>query len=141
MALGAALNPEEDPQYLAFQRALGVDENTARQQAALQRSQLQRAYLAQLPQIQDSLTQANEGVDSSFLARGIFGAGEQAVQKTRNITSAERATQDAGVTNYEGQASLESALARQIAQGRRQQAELGLTTRSQLAIDSANAGV
>lgn len=141
MALGAALNPEEDPQYLAFQRALGIDEATARAQAQLQRSQLQRAYLAQLPNIQDNLQQANQGVDNAFLSRGIYGAGEQAVQKTRNINLAQQQQNDAAAKSYEGQANLESQLAQQIAQGRRQQAELGLTTRSQLAIDSANAGV
>lgn len=138
---GAPLDPSEDPQYLAFQRALGVNEDTARAQAQLQKSQLQRAYLSQLPQIQQNLLEQNRGVDQSFLARGIAGAGEQAVYKTENVNKAQQAANAAADAAYGGSASLDAGLAQQIAAGRQQQAELGLTTRTSLATEAANAGV
>lgn len=133
--------PEEDPQYLAFQRAMGVNENEARANVALQRSMKQRQALREIPRIQQSTDQAVRQIGLNATARGTFGSGVRAADQNRARLAGTQQIGDIQTDLADDQALLERQLAMQIADLRRQDAEQQLAARSRLALDAANLGL
>lgn len=130
---GGGIEPEQDPQFLAFQRALGVEESELRASIAMRASAVQRRVANQLPQIQQ---QTQEGVRTAGLsaeARGVFKGGNRVRNQTDILNQGAMQQQGVVAGGQEEIASMESELARQIAANRRRQAETELDTRQSLA--------
>ncbi len=138
MSMRGNIQPEEDPQFLAFQRALGVEEADLRASIALRTSAVQRRVANKLPGIQN---QTQEGVRNAGLsaeARGVFAGGNRVRQQGQVIQQGALDEQAVVAGGQEEIAGLESELARQIAANRRKQAEVELDTRQGLATGYAS---
>lgn len=134
------LNPEEDPQFLAFQRALGVQENELRASIAMQRSRLQSDLANRMPEFDRQKAEGLEDVQNSYLDRGTFRSGMRLQDQDRTANAVERQRANAVQQTRQGVADLEGGLARQIAENRRRQAEEAINTRQRLALEGARAG-
>lgn len=137
-SIGGGIEPEQDPSFLAFQRALGVDEADLRASIAMRTSAVQRRVANQLPQLQQSTEQSVDRIGREAESRGAFGGGHRAQDQSR--AASQGALQQQGVIagGQEEIAGLESDLARQIAANRRRQAEAELSARQSLATGYAN---
>lgn len=134
-------NPEEDPQYLAFQRAMGVQESDARSNVALQRSMAQRNALRQIPRIQQDTQNQVQQIGLSAAARGTFGSGMRAKQQNEAQLAGDQQVGDINIGLADEQALLERELAMQIAELRRRDAEEQLAARTRLSLDAAQVGL
>lgn len=132
------IEPEEDPQFLAFQRALGVDEADLRASIAMRTSNIQRRIATQLPQIQQQTAENVRNAGLSAEARGVFQGGNRARNQAQEIQQGALAQQGVIAGGQEEIAGLESELSRQIAANRRRQAEAELDARQSLATGYAS---
>ena len=132
-SIGGGIEPEQDPQFLAFQRALGVDEADLRASIAMRRSALQRRVANQLPQIQQNTADTVNQIGLSAEARGVYAGGNRANNQAKAIQQGALQEQGVQAGGQEEIAGLESELARQIAANRRTTAEQGIEARQRLA--------
>lgn len=134
------LNPENDPQYLAFLRAQGYSEADLRAQVALQKSTIQRNLANELPVIQENQRQAVEAIGKDYLGRGFWGGGEQ--QRDTAYTNANFGQQILAKrgTAADQTAGLDTELARKLAQGQQSLAEEQLAARKRIALNTTAAG-
>lgn len=135
-----ALNPEEDPQFLAFQRALGTQENELRASIAMQRARLQSDLANRMPEFDRQKAEGLENIQNDYLNRGTFRSGMRLQEQDRTAGGVERQRASAIQQTRQGTADLEGSLARQIAENRRRLAEEGINTRQRLSIDAAKVG-
>lgn len=135
------LNPEEDPQFLAFQRAQGVSESELRASIAMQRSRLQRDLANRMPQFDQMRDQASRQVQGNYLSRGLFRSGARLEDENRAVNDVESQRAAAITQTRDGEADLSSQLARQIAESRRRQADESLGARQRVALDAAQVGI
>lgn len=136
----SAIEPEQDPTYLSFQRALGFDEADQRAVVARRKSQLYRQQQYRLPELADQYDDANKAIGNDYAARGVYGSG---VMGTDLGTVLNRHVRQVGATNADyadQQGDLELQLARQIAENQRKLAEEAVNARQRLAMDAASVG-
>lgn len=136
----AAIEPEQDPQYLSFQRALGFDDADARAVAARRKASLFRDQQYRLPEFADQYDDATKAINNDYAARGVYGSG---VRGTDLGTVLNRNVRQVGEyqANYaDQQGTVDTDLARQLAANQRQLAEEALNARGRLAMDAANVG-
>lgn len=140
---GAALTVDpiaaQDPTYLAFMRGAGYSEaevlaELARKQGALTR-QVDRAR----PRFADELRQTETNVKDDFQSRGLYGSGSRMVHQVDAGNVVRRNEQDflSGIGDQRGDLIADSM--KQIAAGRRDAADMALTSRQTAAINAANA--
>lgn len=134
-------NPEEDPQYLAFQRAMGVQDSDLRSNNALQRSLVQRQAYRQLPRIQQQTADTVRDIGLNATARGTFGSGTRVRAQNQAQQAGDQQTGDIVTDLADEQALMERQLAMQLAELRRQDAEQQLAARVRLSLDAANVGL
>ena len=137
----SVLNPEEDPQFLAFQRAQGVQENELRAAIAMKRARLQSDLANRMPLLNEQKLRTLEGIDNESMSRGTYRSGSRLVAADRASSDVERQRADAIQQARQGTADLEGDLARQIAESRRRGSEAELGARQNLALDAARVGV
>lgn len=138
MPMLSGIEPEMDPSFLAFQRALGVEEADLRDSIALRRSAVQRRIATRLPQIQQETDQNVDDIGRSAEARGVFAGGNRALKQSQEIQRGALNQQGEVAGGQEEIAGMESELARQIAANRRRQSEAELQSRQSLATGFAN---
>ena len=138
-ALGSvlAIEPEQDPQFLAFQRALGVEESELRNSIQRRRAATQRRLAIELPSLDRQLQLGIEQIGDRFAARGIPKAGERALEESRlqGDVGGQRAQLISDAA--EQQANLDAELAQKLAEQQRKLAEASLETRQNLATSAA----
>lgn len=133
------VEPEQDPTYLAFQRALGFDDNDLRSVVAQRKLALARRWQYMLPELTARHTANERGIDENYLSRGASSSGHRAVDQGDELARHSLAL-GAGQNDYAtGITDLDSELARSLATNQRKLAEEGLAARSRLALDVANA--
>lgn len=134
------INPEEDPQFLAFQRALGVQENELRASIAMKRARLQSDLANRMPDFDESKRRTIQGIGESYLDRGTFRSGMR-LQDQDNAASGVESQRTAAITQTrQAEADLNSDLARIVAENRRRMAEEGVNTRQRLSLEAARMG-
>lgn len=135
----AGINPEEDPSFLAFQRAQGFNEDQLRAQVAMARSRNNIDYANQLPVMAEQNRQASENIANSYESRGLMQAGNEKLDQLRQKTeyARQQGAADLGRNRQNEDSSL--ALAQQVAQNRVSGTEQGLTARKSLASYNATA--
>lgn len=129
----ALINPEEDPQFLAFQRAMGYNENDLRAQVAMKRSRAAEDFANQLPILAEENRSAVQGINGDYESRGIGGGGQNKLDLLRQRTdySRQQGLLRQGLNRTVG--DLGSDLSRQVAQNRIQTSEEELNARKRLA--------
>lgn len=140
-AAGNALAPEGDPQFLAFQRALGVSEDELRATVALARGRTQRDLALRLPQLAENQRAASQNIADSYEARGIGGAGHQKLDILRSDTGFSQQRGQMELNAADSIADLERDLALKIAQGRRETAEQATAASQRRALGRASLGL
>lgn len=81
MALAGGL---QDPTYLAYLRAMGLEEDVARQNAARQTGQIQRQVQSVTPEIARLGLISRGRIGDSFEARGVYRSGQRKVRQAEN---------------------------------------------------------
>lgn len=132
------IEPEMDPSFLAFQRALGVEEAELRASIAMRRSAVQRRIANQLPQVREATQRSVRDVGLSAEARGVFRGGNRAQDQADEIRQGALQEQNIIQGGQEEIASLEAELAQQIAANRRRQSEAELEARQRLGTSYAS---
>ena len=140
-AAGNPLAPEADPQFLAFQRALGVSEDELRGTVALARGRTQRDLALRLPQLAETQRAASQNIADSYEARGIGGAGNQKLDLLRSDTGFSQQRGQMELNAADTVADLDRDLAMKLAQGRRDTAEQSMATSQRRALDRAKLGL
>lgn len=134
-----SVEPEQDPTYLAFQRALGFDDNDLRSVVAQRKLALARRWQYMLPQLTAQHTSNERGIDNNYLSRGASTSGHRAMDQGDELARHALAI-GAGQNDYAtGLTDLDADLARSLATNQRKLAEEGLAARSRLAMDVAAA--
>lgn len=129
----SALPLEQDPAYLAYVRAAGLENQQAVANYNKRQAALQAALQGNLQQQQFEAPISQRNLAGSYEARGISRSGErlrgQAELATRQQQAQQQAVQNtaAGISNEAG------TLASTIAQNNRQAAEAGLDAATRLA--------
>lgn len=134
------INPEEDPQFLAFQRALGVQENELRASIAMRRARLQSDLANRMPTFEEAKRSALQSIGDSYLNRGTFRSGMRLQDQDKAASGIERQRTDAITQTRQAEADLGGELARVIAENRRRQAEEAINTRQRLSLEAARVG-
>lgn len=138
MPMLSGIEPEFDPSFLAFQRALGVEEDDLRASIAMRQAAVQRRIANKLPQIQQETDEQSDYAARSAEARGVFAGGGR-VKAQRNIIQRGALAQQGEVAGGQEEiAGMEAELSRQIAANRRRQAEAELDARQSLATGYAS---
>lgn len=140
-ALGAVLNPEEDPQFLGFLRGAGIDEANLRAEVARRVGALQREAQNALPDYANQQRDAMENISGDALSRGVFRGGRRLVLQQRATDDIARRRGTMLADNAAQQGDLQSSLAEQVANIRRQTAEQAVNSRQGLALDAAKLGL
>lgn len=135
------LNPEEDPQFLAFQRSLGTQENELRAAIAMKRSRTQSDLSNRMNYFDEQKVRALKGAEDAHLSRGTWRGGHRLQDQNQAAGDVERDRASAVQQAHQGMADAEGDLARKIAEGRRRQAEADIGTRQSLALEGAKVGV
>ncbi len=133
-----AFAPEMDPAFLAFQRALGIQESDLRASIAQRTAAVQRDVAMKLPMIQQQTEQNVRQAGGNFEARGVFGSGRRAEAQSQQALAGGLQQQQIVGQGADQIAGLDSELARQISDNRRRTAEAELEARQRLAIGGAN---
>jgi hypothetical protein len=134
------LNPEEDPAFLAFLRAQGVEESELRSAIATRLGNIQRELARQLPRIGEQEQEAIQRVADAYENRGLYRSGARLVDQARMQREYGYRRSDLERAAMDEQTALAQQLAQQVAAMRRRQAEEDLATRSRLAIGYAGGG-
>lgn len=134
------IEPEQDPTYLSFQRALGFDDADMRAVTARRKASLFRSHQYALPGLQDRFDDANRSISDDFAARGISTSGIAGRQRGDVLNRHTRALGQENVEFADQQGELELALARQLAANQRRLAEESVNARGRLAMDAAGVG-
>lgn len=121
-----AVSLATDPAYLAFLRALGVEdsEDAASTQTGVDR--INRTLAARLPEVTEAGDYAREGISGSFESRGLFRSGSHEVALARQRAAEGRTISDLESTTADSTADLTTALARRRAERERRKAEATL---------------
>lgn len=136
-----SVDPAQDPAYLAFARAQGYSEESARSAATGRIDALNRQLANAIPEFQAQEEVGLEGVAGAAEESGVFRSGKRLVDQQRFADSVGRRRSGFEGTIRDSQADETSNLAREIALMRQADAEQRLNTRANLLVDAANAGV
>ncbi len=134
------IEPEQDPTYLSFQRALGFDDADMRAVTAQRKATLFRRQQYRLPKMTDQFDDANQAVDNDFASRGVFGSGIRGQERGTILNRHTRQVGESQLDYVDEVGSLEADLARQIAANKRRMAEQSVEARQRLAMDAATVG-
>lgn len=137
----AAHNPEEDPQFLAFERAQGYSEGELKANIAMKRSRLAEDYQNQMPIMAENNRNAMNNITSRSELNGTGNSGGTAAARLAQATSYGRDQSTSQLDLNRGNQDLSSDLLRQMAQNRMNTAEEGLAARSRLTSAAASASV
>lgn len=129
----------QDPSYLAFMRGAGYNEAEIMAELARKQGSLTRQVERAKPRFADETRQAEAGVQSDFATRGLYRSGARMVHQVDAGNVVRRNEQEflSGVGDQRGDLIADSM--KQIAEGRRQAADMALTSRQTAAINAANA--
>lgn len=122
----------EDPAYLAYQRALGVEDATDETATNSQADTLRRAVGDQLAQLTTNGDRARQSIDGNFEARGVYrsGAHEQRLGEQRQDEGTQASAIQSQLASQVG--DLTQQLAQRKAARQRTLADQGLNTASNL---------
>lgn len=134
------IEPEQDPTYLSFQRALGFDDADLRAVVARRKQTMFRKQQYRLPEFDDSYADQTEAIDKDFLSRGAWTSGHRGLATGKVLDRTTRQIGESQSDYVDDVGNLEADLARQIAKNQRRMAEEGLDARSRLAMDAAKVG-
>lgn len=124
---------------MAYQRSLGVEESDARGAVAQRISALQRALNLRLAGYGPSQQQDMEKADDDYEGRGLFRSGSR-LKEDQNIANDYEGKKLGDISStYDQIAAQQSDLASQIAKMRRDAAEQGLTSATNMTL--ANGGI
>ena len=127
------LPPSADPAFLAYLRAQGVEESSARGAVAQRISALQRALNLRLPAYDAANQQSQENISNDFENRGLFRSGARLVSQQRSEDTSNRQRLGDVASTYDQMAGAQGDLAQQVATLRRQRAEQELNARQNIA--------
>lgn len=132
-----AVDPYADPQFLAFQRAMGVSEAELAASTAQRKEQLGIGLQSRMPDYTRQEEQGQQQIADDFESRGVFGSGVRVQRQNESAGDVQRKVyQDMlGVQGDQGQLDLE--LAKQIAANRRSSADNYLSSSSNQATGNA----
>jgi hypothetical protein len=139
--MGLQVDPiaAQDPEYLAFMRGAGYSEAEVLAELARKQGSLQRQLERSAPRFADELRTTGEAVKNDFEGRGLYRSGGRMVQQVDAENAVRRNEQEFRFGIADQQGDLNSAAMRDIAEGRRQAADMMLTSRQTAAINAANA--
>jgi len=132
-----AINPATDPQFLAFQRALGLEDAELQAAAAYRKNQILVSYGARQPDYEREIEVGQRQVDNDFEARGVHGSGGRIERRDEVKLDVER---DRAQDELETQAQLAGVdldVTRQLATNRRRAAEANLDFSARAATGAA----
>lgn len=133
----AFVSPEMDPAFLAFQRALGIQESDLRASIAQRTAAVQRDVSLKLPMIQQQTQENVRQAGGNYEARGLFGSGRRAEAQSQQALAGGLQEQQVIGQGADQIAGLDSELARQISDNRRRMAEAEIEARQRLALGGA----
>lgn len=122
-ALDAPAGPEEDPQYLAFMRALGMEEDNLRSDVSRQKEQARQRLMDALPGFETSRSRGMEDIDYGHAGRGTWSSSARLQDENRwnSEIDTRKTTLQNDTTRQEG--DLEAMLTRTLAQNQANTAE------------------
>ncbi len=128
-----------DPQYSAFLRAMGVEEQAIRADARQAGNLARRQFTRQAPRFDDRILREAEGIRNDAETRGVFrsGATVNALARSRGDIELERA--EAGAALRDQLQSLQLGAQTRVASLRRQALEGGLEARTRATDRAAQA--
>lgn len=118
----------QDPAYLAFLRALGIEKADLNQSAEERIRVINNEIARRLPDILQQGIYAREGIDNNFESRGVFRSGHRLTSLAR-----ERADEGQQISSLQGAAAdqiflIKQELARRLGEADRRAAEQSLTS-------------
>lgn len=133
------VGPAQDPQYLAFLRASGFDDEQARAEIAARQAEIQAQKVLKRNAFAQQLMSARGQVQDEFQDRGMYGSGARLQADTRAIaeTGQRQAEYEQGLGRES--AGLDRDLVSTLARSARERAEEGLLARDRVAIGNARA--
>ncbi len=131
------IEPEQDPTYLSFQRALGFDDADLRAVTARRKDNLARQWQYRVPELNAQHTAAAKGIDDNYLSRGAFTSGHRGADQGTETSRFARQYGEENSGFATQNADMDSELARQLATNQRRLAEEGMSARQRLALDQA----
>lgn len=134
------INPESDPQFLAFLRAQGYSEADLRAQIALQKTTIQRSLDRQLPVIADQERQAGENISKDYLGRGFYAGGEHLRDVAESNAVFDRQENTLRSTTADQVSALDAQLMDTLATNSQKRQDEELAARKRLALAQANIG-
>lgn len=140
---GAALTVDpvaaQDPIYLAFMRGQGYNEAEVLAELARKQGSLTRQVDRATPRFRDEERIAEQGVKNDYTGRGLYRSGRRMTNQVDAGNVVRRNEQEflSGIGDQRGDLIADSM--KQIASGRREAADMALTSRQTAAINAANA--
>lgn len=138
--MGLQVDPiaAQDPEYLAFMRGAGYSEAEVMAELARKQGSLSRQLDRSAPRFADELRQAGTGVEQDFANRGLYRSGARMVHQTDAENAVRRQEQEFRFGIQDQKGDLTANAMRDIAEQRRQAADMALTSRQTAAINAAN---
>lgn len=131
------MSPQEDPQFVAFQRALGYSDQQLMAQTAARKSMLQNSWNRQLPVYDDQLKEQQKGIGEDYLSRGVYSSGHRVMDQDNAALEQQNRMNVTKGNMQDQQADLDMQLQTQLADNRRKQAEEELAAQQRIAVAKA----
>lgn len=135
-----SLNPTEDPAFLAFLRAQGIEEAELANTVAQRLGIIERTRNVAIPRLQEDEARAVQRVADVFENRGLFRSGQRLLRQSEVAQAFGRRRADLEARLADQGASLIQQLTAQIAANRRQAAEEALAAQQRTAVAAAQTG-
>ena len=132
-----AINPAVDPQFLAFQRALGLEDAELQAAANYRKTQILVSYGARQPDYDRKIELGQRRVDEDFEARGVHGSGVRVERRNEVKLDTERERAQDELETQAELAGVDLDVTRQLASNRRRAAEAQLGYSASAATNAA----
>lgn len=131
------ISPAQDPQFLAFMRAAGMEEAQLATMAERQKSQLDTDQALRMPEYDQQLRDGQRGIGDDFAARGVYSSGVRAERQNEQAGDVQGRVQKDRIQTQGDKDTIDLGLAQQIAALRRKQAEETLTSTQRVTLGNA----
>lgn len=136
-----ALSPYQDPAFLAYLRASGVEESDVNGEAMWRVGAIQRARGRKLPRYDDQLERGQESIGNEYEDRGLLASGSRVVAQQRQANDVARDRADYLAEGDEDIAGVYRGAAQDVAGIRRRTMEEELDARNRVGLAGAEAGI
>lgn len=130
----AGRSPAEDPAFLAFLRASGLDESEIRGEVDYRTAMIKRAAARQLPQFATALQRGQENISTDFENRGFLQSGARQVAQTNQASDVLTQQGDYLAGVQDNLSDINRTAMQKIAGLRRQGLEQNLDARSRVSL-------